>query len=497
MSKLIIRRGDEAEREVELGDHRLRLGRGPQNDVVLTDPTKAVSRVHAELRIEGGKYVLADLDSRNGLWVRGRRQATIPLEPGVPITIGTYTIVLQGPATPAEETRDLPLDSEAATTVAPTLRENVEALPYVPPYAARGAQAGSTARSGARAVVQPSPAARRRLPVPVLLGGVVVVLVAVLGILYVSSRQPVAPPSAVASGTVAPSNVEVVRQHIADARTQMDRKEYDAAIRDHLEPALGLDPGNAEALALKVQALDLAQKEAANQSAAAVPSTPEQQALPPEPRAPVTAETDRTPKPRASATPPAAPQSIQPATNDNLTRAAQPRVRRRPGEATADWYARDRDTAGRYDKAKTALEAGSFQAALATFTEIERADPDYPEVAALAARAREGMRAAAQGALDAGQKAEAVGDLLTALQQYQRAVDIDPSVRAAVDESSRRVHGRMKAEGTDAFTQAKTQYALNRVPEAIRLYEIAYRYLPQDDPNWKTAKERLDALRKK
>ena len=71
---------------------------------------------------------------------------------------------------------------------------------------------------------------------------------------------------------------------------------------------------------------------------------------------------------------------------DNTPRGPQPRVRRRSGESTNDWYARDRETGDRYEKARAALDAGSFQAALATFTDIQRGDPDYPEVAALAAR---------------------------------------------------------------------------------------------------------------
>lgn len=51
--------------------HPLRIGRDPANGLRLTHET--VSRVHAELRHQGGLWVLRDLGSTNGTTVNGRR----------------------------------------------------------------------------------------------------------------------------------------------------------------------------------------------------------------------------------------------------------------------------------------------------------------------------------------------------------------------------------------------------------------------------------------
>ena len=62
-------------------DRDLRVGRGEQNDVVLPDSDKAVSRFHAELRYENGVYILVDANSPNGIWVNGLREAEIAKAP--------------------------------------------------------------------------------------------------------------------------------------------------------------------------------------------------------------------------------------------------------------------------------------------------------------------------------------------------------------------------------------------------------------------------------
>ena len=95
MPTLIILRGNTPDREIELGAQTLRIGRGDQNDVVLPDPGKSVSRFHAELRAEQGTFFVVDLNSQNGVWVAGRRVPQARLEPGVPVVLGTYQLVLK------------------------------------------------------------------------------------------------------------------------------------------------------------------------------------------------------------------------------------------------------------------------------------------------------------------------------------------------------------------------------------------------------------------
>ena len=54
----------------------LKIGRSPQCDVYIEDPQLYVSRGHAEIYIEGGKYWIEDVGSRNGTFVheKGRFQ---------------------------------------------------------------------------------------------------------------------------------------------------------------------------------------------------------------------------------------------------------------------------------------------------------------------------------------------------------------------------------------------------------------------------------------
>ncbi|MFI1356628.1 FHA domain-containing protein [Streptomyces sp. NPDC020898] len=72
-----LRRAWQAERLPKLllphpgNSHPLRIGRDPANGLRLTHET--VSRVHAELRQQGGLWVLRDLGSTNGTTVNGRR----------------------------------------------------------------------------------------------------------------------------------------------------------------------------------------------------------------------------------------------------------------------------------------------------------------------------------------------------------------------------------------------------------------------------------------
>jgi hypothetical protein len=62
------------------------LGRSRECDIVLDDPN--VSRRHAEVRNEGGRWTVADLGSTNGVKVNGRRVKQAALEPGDEIMLG-------------------------------------------------------------------------------------------------------------------------------------------------------------------------------------------------------------------------------------------------------------------------------------------------------------------------------------------------------------------------------------------------------------------------
>lgn len=95
MARLIVLRDQALHRYVELGGRELKIGRGEQNDVVLQDPDKIVSRFHAELRPEGKGYVLIDLNSQNGTWLDMRRVDRVTMRVGVPVAIGPYQLIIE------------------------------------------------------------------------------------------------------------------------------------------------------------------------------------------------------------------------------------------------------------------------------------------------------------------------------------------------------------------------------------------------------------------
>ena len=69
---------------------RVVLGRSKDADLQVQDPN--VSRRHAELRQEGATYWLIDLDSTNGVEVRGKRVKRLKLEDGTRFTMGSTEI---------------------------------------------------------------------------------------------------------------------------------------------------------------------------------------------------------------------------------------------------------------------------------------------------------------------------------------------------------------------------------------------------------------------
>jgi hypothetical protein len=64
----------------------LTLGRHTRNDIVLLDP--AVSRSHAELRYRDGRWIIRDLESKNGSFVNGVRVGRSELRPGDVLMVG-------------------------------------------------------------------------------------------------------------------------------------------------------------------------------------------------------------------------------------------------------------------------------------------------------------------------------------------------------------------------------------------------------------------------
>ncbi|MEA2475252.1 MAG: hypothetical protein QOE06_3167 [Thermoleophilaceae bacterium] len=69
-----------------LSGSRMLVGRSRDCDITVDDPN--VSRRHAELRNEDGRWVVTDLGSTNGVKVNGRRVENASLEPGDELVFG-------------------------------------------------------------------------------------------------------------------------------------------------------------------------------------------------------------------------------------------------------------------------------------------------------------------------------------------------------------------------------------------------------------------------
>ncbi len=75
----------------QLEKPRTVIGRSRECDIQLSDTN--ASRRHAEIRHEGVKYWLVDLDSTNGIESHGKRVQRLELEDGTRFTIGSTELV--------------------------------------------------------------------------------------------------------------------------------------------------------------------------------------------------------------------------------------------------------------------------------------------------------------------------------------------------------------------------------------------------------------------
>ncbi|WP_405683595.1 FHA domain-containing protein [Streptomyces sp. NBC_00057] len=75
----------------------LLIGRDPGNGLRLNHET--VSRLHAELTVQGGRWLLRDLGSTNGTCVNGQRvTGTVPVRDGDQVSFGRMSFRLSAPA---------------------------------------------------------------------------------------------------------------------------------------------------------------------------------------------------------------------------------------------------------------------------------------------------------------------------------------------------------------------------------------------------------------
>jgi len=95
--------GKGGEADIPVDPAGVTIGRAPVCHIVLDSPR--ISRKHARLFQDPfGRWIIEDLDSRNGVWVGDQRVASQPMLPGETVTVGPFSLSLHVP--PAEVAPD-------------------------------------------------------------------------------------------------------------------------------------------------------------------------------------------------------------------------------------------------------------------------------------------------------------------------------------------------------------------------------------------------------
>jgi pSer/pThr/pTyr-binding forkhead associated (FHA) protein len=453
VAKLVVFRGDNVEHEVHIGPHTIKIGRDVRNDIVLDD--KAVTRVHAEVTREGGRYFITDLNSRNGVWMNKQRiSGKTPLELGVPVTIGAYELSLEDDLGTVDLSAVLPNPTVVSTAAIPAERSSAST--------SRGRPAAPPATGGSAAA-----AAMRK---PAIFWSVIGVGTLALCLLtYVAVRRLTRPPAPPPQVAVAPPPVtpidtppptpvpatpvtqDIVAGYIEAAQFAIEDRDYQAA-EDDIDAALELDPTNQDLLAKKKQVQDL-------------------RAAPP----PVPVKTPPKPAPAPDV------QEV-------------PGIPRRANEVAADYTARAGRVQANMRSGIAALDADEFAVAITRFQAVERDQKSYQNVDALLADASGRQKKAVDTAISNGQENERVGNLVNAVRWYDRAARLDPNSTAAQDKLAA-VADRRNKQGLDAFNQAEVLRKRNEVAKAVAKYQEAADLLPPTNEKKAEAQQWLDKLK--
>jgi tetratricopeptide (TPR) repeat protein len=528
--KLLIYRGDSLERTLDLTDRDVRIGRGAENDVVLEDPEKTVSRFHAEMRPESGGWVLFDLNSQNGIWIDGQRIQRQMLNPGQTAQMGNFRIILDGGPSATQASAAHAPEAMAATMMlsrdqamaaaaqgastngnvsnapgpnanAPTLAVAGPGGAPLPPPPAPIAPAVTPKRPKLAPVPGDDGKGIASIPRPIFYGGAAFFLLLIIGVMYVmrphrqpppeqpqQQEQPAAQqqqPSAQQNPSGPESNAEIVARHIKEGKTKLDGGDPAGAI-ESFNKALMIEPSNPEAQDLRMKAQE--------KKAAATPSTAPSTTPNADPPAGTPSASTPGTSPGSTATPGATPPAGTTGTTgpdskpapDKAALAAARKERLEKAAAAA--------LQKRYAQAKLDLSRGNYEVSIPALEGILREKPGYQDAASLLDQAKGLRRTDAQKSLTTANAAASKGDFTGAVHAYERAAKIDPNL-AGVQEGLAGVRKQMHDAGQQAYRQARQYDAVGRKLDALPLYQRAVDLLPPDDPNVKTARDRIEALK--
>jgi pSer/pThr/pTyr-binding forkhead associated (FHA) protein len=170
--QLIMRSGPTPGAAFMLEGDQLTIGRDATNDIVINDAE--ISRRHARLTFQGGKYVLEDLGSTNGTFVNGQRLAgPRVLKAGEVVSFGEQIILVF----------EVNIVDAGATMVSPRAAAVPSvSRPATPPPPAPAEYAGSVPASPAPVLADP---ARKTNLTPFIIAGIVLLcLCSCVGVLW-------------------------------------------------------------------------------------------------------------------------------------------------------------------------------------------------------------------------------------------------------------------------------------------------------------------------
>ena len=162
--QLIMRTGPTPGANFTLEGDQLNIGRDSTNEITINDAE--VSRRHARLTFQGGKYVLEDLGSTNGTFVNGQRLAgPRVLKDGEVVSFGEQIVLVF----------EVTANDPGATMVSPRAAAVPSASRPVNPPPPPADYVGSVPAS-AGSVSEPVPAAGKTNMTPVIIGGSVLLV---------------------------------------------------------------------------------------------------------------------------------------------------------------------------------------------------------------------------------------------------------------------------------------------------------------------------------
>lgn len=169
--QFVMRSGPTPGATYPLEGDQLVIGRDAVSNVAINDAE--VSRKHARLTFQGGKYVIEDLGSTNGTFVNGQRLvSSTVLKPGDVISLGEQIVLLyEGLAQDAGATvigRKAP--ARTAVPSAPQAQAPQQYAPQAPPPAAAPAKAS------------------RNLPIFIIVGALALICLCGVALWYIDAN---------------------------------------------------------------------------------------------------------------------------------------------------------------------------------------------------------------------------------------------------------------------------------------------------------------------